>query len=199
MLPEGKSKSLSSSVTYAFPHGPLVWIRRATGELRWGRSNSEWRGSRAHANGFIPFLRRPANVPVTGSFKPIITEEMHQRYWRRARERTASGASGLRFPHFMAGALHPGICCVDTVLANIPFSTGYSLERWQTGLNVRIPKKSGNFNVEKLRTILLFEADCNQNNKHLGRMMMQSGRCWRPNSTAAANIRAPLDTPSTNA
>ena len=62
------------------------------------------------ANGFIPFLRRPANVPVTGSFKPIITEEMHQRYWRRARERTASRASGLRFPHFMAGALHPGIC-----------------------------------------------------------------------------------------
>ena len=39
--------------------------------------------------------------------------------------------------------------------------------------SIRILKEEGVYDVEKLRTIVLFEADFNQNNKHLGRSMMQ--------------------------
>ena len=35
-----------------------------------------------------------------------------------------------------------------------------------------LEKKKGNFNVDKLRAILLYEADFNQNNKYIGIEMM---------------------------
>jgi len=57
-------------------------------------------------------------------------------------------------------------------LANLGFTTGYSLKRWRTGLNVMLEKQVGNFNVEKLCIILLFEGNFNQNNKWLGRVVM---------------------------
>jgi len=57
-------------------------------------------------------------------------------------------------------------------MADIPLCTGYSPGRWHTGLNVMLEKSPGNFNVEKLRIILLFEADFNSNNKWLGRAVM---------------------------
>jgi len=58
------------------------------------------------------------------------------------------------------------------MLANIPLHTGYSPARWWKGLNVMLKKSPGNFNVEKLCIILLFEADFNSNNKWLGRTVM---------------------------
>ncbi len=57
-------------------------------------------------------------------------------------------------------------------MANIPYTSGYSPDRWQQGIDVMIEKKKGNFRVDKLRAILLFEAAFNQNNKKLGRDMM---------------------------
>ena len=58
-------------------------------------------------------------------------------------------------------------------MANIPFMSGYSPGRWKQGINVMIEKQKGNFRVEKLRTILLYEADFNLNNKYIGRDMME--------------------------
>ena len=57
-------------------------------------------------------------------------------------------------------------------MTSFPYSTGYSPSRWRRGTNVELVKKPGNFKVTDLRTILLFEADFNQNNKQLGRTMM---------------------------
>ena len=57
-------------------------------------------------------------------------------------------------------------------MTNIPYATGLAPTRWKSGINVMIEKKKGDFRVNKLRTILLFEADFNQNNKLLGRDMM---------------------------
>ena len=42
-----------------------------------------------------------------------------------------------------------------------------------------IPKVTGNFNVEKLCAILLYEADFNHNNKKLGRDMMYTAEDLR--------------------
>ena len=61
---------------------------------------------------------------------------------------------------------------VNTSMINIPYLSGYSPKRWQRGINVMLEKIKGNCIVEKLRTILLYEADYNLMNKHIGRHMM---------------------------
>jgi len=72
----------------------------------------------------------------------------------------------------MAGTFNPTIAIFNARLANMGFTTGYSLNRWKAGLNVLLEKQPGNLNVEKLRIILLFEGDFNNNNKWLGQAVM---------------------------
>ena len=92
--------------------------------------------------------------------------------WLRMKEHTALGRSGLHFGHFIAQAREPLLGSVDAALSRIPTCTGYVPRRWTQGLNVMLEKKAGVAKVSKLRTILLYEADYNQNNKALGRSMM---------------------------
>ena len=104
---------------------------------------------------------------------PILTSEC-QSGWRKAKERTSSAMRhGTHFGHWKAGHLDDTIADIHTSLANIPYLTGYSPTRWQNGVNTLIPKEAGNFRVGRLRTILLYEADFNFNNKILGMRMMQ--------------------------
>jgi exonuclease III len=91
--------------------------------------------------------------------------------WKKIDEKTSS--RHLHFGHFKAACSNELNILVHYVLAEIPFRSGYSPKRWQTATNVMILKKSGVFDVNKLRTIVLFEADFNQNNKHFGRSMMK--------------------------
>ena len=58
-------------------------------------------------------------------------------------------------------------------LAEIPFRSGYSPYRWRNATNVMILKEAGVYDIEKLRTIVLYEADFNHNNKFFGRATMQ--------------------------
>ena len=64
-------------------------------------------------------------------------------------------------------------------MTSIPYETGISPNRWQNDTNVMLEKQKGNFRVDKLRAILLYEADFNQNNKKLGREMMYSAEDLR--------------------
>lgn len=57
-------------------------------------------------------------------------------------------------------------------------ATGLLPTRWQQGTDVMLQKKKGNFRVGKLRTIILLEADFNNNNKLLGCEMMASGELF---------------------
>jgi len=92
--------------------------------------------------------------------------------WCKAREETLSSPSSIHFSHYIVGMFNPTITVVNARIANLGSATGYSLKQWQTGLNVMLEKQVGNFNVEKLCIILLFEGDFNQNNKWLGRVAM---------------------------
>ena len=86
--------------------------------------------------------------------------------WKKMKEKTSSGE--LHFGHFRSGGTHNLINMVNYVMAEFPFRTGYSPKRWKNATDVMI-KKAGLYDVEKLRTIVLFEADFNHNNKFLGR------------------------------
>jgi len=100
------------------------------------------------------------------------------RRWHQSREETSSSYSSIHFGHYIAGTYDQRIAQFNASMAAIPALTGYSPSRWRHGLNVMLEKIPGNFEVERLRIILLFEADCNQNNKWLGRAFMhEAERC----------------------
>jgi len=77
-------------------------------------------------------------------------------------------ALGIHFGHYVAGTFNPEILVVNMTLANLPLRTGFTYDWWKKGVNVMIEKTCGNFNMEKLQIILLFEADFNANNKWIG-------------------------------
>jgi len=81
---------------------------------------------------------------------------------------TASLASGIHFGHYMARTFNPKILVVNTMLMDTLLQTHFTCSHWKKGLNVMIEKMVGNFNMEKLRIIFLFEANFNANNKWVG-------------------------------
>ncbi len=120
----------------------------------------------------IPYLAMDPVVLNSPPVSTIIETTTHVNGWLRVKERTSSGPSGIHFGHFIAGTSHPLVSDFEATMTNIPYATGYAPLRWKKGINVELEKKKGNFRVDALRTILLFEADFNQNNKLLGRSLM---------------------------
>ena len=73
---------------------------------------------------------------------------------------------------FKANASKTRLATIDAILRNIAYSMGYVYNRWCSGIDVQILKRSKDYRIAKLRTILLLEADFNMNNKQLGRDIM---------------------------
>jgi hypothetical protein len=60
------------------------------------------------------------------------------------------------------------VATFEATMINFPYKMAFSPEQWQKGTNVMLEKKQGNFHVDKLCAILLFECNFNHNNKWLG-------------------------------
>ena len=121
---------------------------------------------------YLSAHRRPSVLVAPHPFRLDFRTTAYAHSWHRMDEFTSSGPSGLHFGHFIANSYSPLLGAVDAALARIPTETGYLPLRWQQGLNVMLEKKPGVTKVSKLRTILLYEADYNHNNKLMGRAMM---------------------------
>jgi len=94
--------------------------------------------------------------------------------WCHARGKTISSYSPVHFGHYMMAGTHDErIAQFNAQMALIPTATGYSPNWWCHGLNVMLEKTPSNIDMEWLRIILLFKADCNQNNKWLGQGFIQ--------------------------
>ena len=94
-----------------------------------------------------------------------------QSSWGKMKEKTSS--RNLHFGHFKTGVRNEELLSLHYQLAEIPFRTGYSPKRWQKATQLMILKKLGLIDVQKLHTIVLYEADFNHNNKVLGKLMME--------------------------
>ena len=92
--------------------------------------------------------------------------------WDKMKEKTSSRR--LHFGHFKACSKHEHVTAINYVMAEVPFQSGYSPSRWKNATDVMILKKAGLYDVDKLRTIVLYEADFNHNNKWLGKSMMET-------------------------
>jgi len=101
---------------------------------------------------------------------PSITIQMYKEYkcsWETARETTASSPSLVHFGHYIATIADDTIGKLNAILANVWLLSRTAPEHWKHTLNVMLEKLVGNDNMEKLRIIMLFKADFNNNNKWL--------------------------------
>jgi hypothetical protein len=98
---------------------------------------------------------------------PPITYSEFCKGWEKAKERTSS--NGPHFGHYKAGIAHFRIGRLLYQRSQIPMVTGYSPRRHREGINVMLLKKEKNYNVDNLRTIVLFDSEANMNYKHIGR------------------------------
>ena len=110
---------------------------------------------------------------TNGTARKEITTSLkeYRKGWKMAKERTASGE--LHMGHFKVGATHKRIGWLNFVMAVLPYTAGYVPLRWRKGTDVMILKEEENYLLHKLRTIVLYEADFNTENKRLGRDAMK--------------------------
>ena len=94
-----------------------------------------------------------------------IKREDFQSCWMRARECMSLSLSGIHFGHYKATALDNDLSEIHALFLTIVVQTGYSLLRWQHGLTMLLEKVQGVQLVDKLRAILLLEANFNCINK----------------------------------
>ena len=106
-----------------------------------------------------------AEIRADGQISLHISRKDFQDYWKAMNERTSSSFSELHFGHYKTGARSDYISDVHAALSQLACTTGYLFERWQQGLTVMLEKKVGSIIVDKLRAILLMEADFNMVNK----------------------------------
>ena len=114
---------------------------------------------------FITLCKQQAH---TTSMKRSVKQFKHS--WKKMKEKT--GTHDIHFGHFIASCQHEHNLLVHFIMAEIPFRSGFAPTRWKEATNVMILKKSGMFDIDKLRTLCLFQSDFNHNNKFLGRSMM---------------------------
>ncbi len=136
---------------------------------------------------FIRECKQSPEIQQEGEFPLPRSPEDYRQYWRKMKEKTASRE--LHFGHFKAGMQHDLISTIHWLMAEIPMRTGYTLNRWKNATDVMILKKSGLYDVEKLRTIVLFEADFNANNKYMGRSAIR--HCVKKNRLAQEQYSIP--------
>jgi hypothetical protein len=137
-------------------------------------------GTDPYAKKILKELKMDSRVAAAPPMKVVFSVDQHIKGWRKARELTATGPSGLTFSHFIAATYDPVLASFDVTMANIPYATGYSSIRWQSGTDVMIPKSVASLWVDKLRTLLLLDPKCNQNNKILGRAVMAQAEAYSP-------------------
>ena len=104
------------------------------------------------------------------------------------KERISSRPLGRHVGHWKCDSTNKSMNWVSTSMANIP-------HRWQQDINVMLEKKKVNFRADKLRSIPLYDADFNLNNKYTGRDMMRKAeetKSWPKNSMGVGKEKQPF-------
>ena len=109
----------------------------------------------------IEFLSLLSIPSLQRNISSEIRSEDFVNFWHKAKERTSSSFSGLHFGHYKCISDTKELVEFNSEFLNIVVNTGIVLERWTKVLSIMLEKTKGNINVEKLRGILLMEADYN--------------------------------------
>ena len=120
----------------------------------------------------IRLLAERLQPPDSSQF--VYSVEDYHHHWSSKRERTSSSPSGLHIGIYKAALQDKNLVAfyadywTDILQFKVP------PDRWFTGLQVALQKEPGNFDVDRLRFIQLYEADFNDLDKHIfGQLVMQ--------------------------
>ena len=108
------------------------------------------------------------------SYEPIlvgISTQDYQDGWKKAKEATSSGGLTVHFGHCKAMAHDHKLSSMEAAFLSIPLRSGYPYKEWRKGIDCTLVKKANSFRINKLRTIVLFEADFNFVNKTISRKL----------------------------
>lgn len=100
--------------------------------------------------------------------------------WKKKKEETLSSVSTLHFGHYISGAHLDQISDFDALKTSLALAHGIALNRWSKGLCGMLEKVMWVRLINKLRAILLMEADFNAANKILyGERIMDNVRKYK--------------------
>lgn len=128
------------------------------------------------SNATVTFLKHSKmddRIINEGPNEDIITVQQSNEFWNTMKEKIQSSKSNKHVGTYKAATKSKTNSIVQARLMSIPYQTGYSLERWQSSLNVSLLKKQEKYTPEDLKTIWYMEADCNGGSKiHFARRMI---------------------------
>lgn len=101
----------------------------------------------------------------TEEISTLVSVEDFQYFWKRADEFVQSSYSHIHFGHYKAISHDRFLSSLQAAKLTLSAKTGIPMERWGSGLTVLIEKEFGNIYLEKMRAIVLLEADMNWLNK----------------------------------
>ncbi len=114
---------------------------------------------------------------TNGDISVTISPEEFTYFWKRVKEGTSSSLSGIHYGHYKAAAKDDRMASFLSKKITLIARTGCPPERWSYGLTVMLEKIAGLALVNKLRAILLMEADFNFHNKVIfGSRMLEAAR-----------------------
>ena len=145
-----------------------------------------------YTNKFLSFISNRTQLPAITA---DVTKEDFIYFWKGARERTSSSLSNRHFGHYKAASNSPMLSELHASFQHIISHTRICLIRWAKGLMVMLEKLAGVIRVNKLRALLLMEADFNSVNKLIfgHRMIKQAENTnvYRKNHMAVAAVLTP--------
>jgi hypothetical protein len=134
---------------------------------------------------FLTACQKPRTDATIGY--DYLSKENYILTWSKAKERTGSGQT--HFGHWKAALNDEDLTHAEWLLTTLPAVHGFSPNVWQCATDVMILKKEGVLDIDKLRTIVLYEADFNFLNKCIGHQMMDNA--IRNNNMAAEQYAKP--------
>jgi hypothetical protein len=102
-----------------------------------------------------------------GAVSLVLTPEEFKRCWQLIDEPTASSKSKIHFGHYKSAARIDHLATFFAKKLSFIARTGWAPSRWGNGLTCLLEKIAGIALVNKLRAILLFEADSNMFNRFI--------------------------------
>ena len=156
---------------------PMTYpLRHYLGYLGTGsNANSVLLGQTPSLPGLSPYTDRLLKkLQRIDSYEPIpvgISTQDYQDGWKKAKEATSSGGLTVHFGHCKAMAHDHELSSMEAAFLSIPLRSGYPYKDWRKGIDCTLVKKANSFWINKLRTIVLFEADFNFVNKAVSRKL----------------------------
>lgn len=107
----------------------------------------------------IDEIGRVGKKIVRGAVRLSVLPEEFREYWQPIPEKTSSSASRAHFGHYKTASKFDWLCNFFAKKLSFVSRTGSAPARWGIGLTVLLEKIAGQALVNKLRAILLMEAD----------------------------------------